>query len=542
VICFRVAASQEGCGAAEWEAAVSAALGPGYARLGSVAMRAIGLALWGRRSLAPRVRSLKASSVATGVGGVVGNKGGVALSLSLERARLLFVGAHFAAHDGRVARRNADFHAIRSGLFARGAALQPAPRTPAPGSSPAPPTPTGLQAVGGVFRVGSALNLAGGAPTPPGSPSGRRPGWPFAAWDRDVGTGAGGDSSSSSSNGSAGKDGDRGGGGGGSGGSSSGHGSPGPPPQEQQPQHLLGGWKGLVCGGGGGGGGGGEGGSRGVGVGLLVGWRRGVRVAPLPLGDASRDDPPMAVEPRAASCPPGTLSPAAGLPLVAPTAGRTLGLGGWGLEGAAGAHPADGLPFRRVATATALATGRVAGTSCPGSPAASRRPSFLFPGRPSSPAAPPGLDATEQHDAVFWLGVRAASELRGREMGCLDGRCRREGNPPTQAQACLSRGLVSLIGVALHQQSLTLPQRLLWIPSCPRYTSPQDLNYRINGGRRVVAFLLRTGPVFREVLHANDQLAIARKGGAVFEVRAGRGAGVGWPTQGAQLRRIIRPI
>jgi hypothetical protein len=80
---------------------VGDALGPRYCRLGSVSLRAISLSLWGRRSLRRHVRRLRASSVATGIGGVVGNKGGVALSLQLGELSLLFVGAHFAAHDGQ---------------------------------------------------------------------------------------------------------------------------------------------------------------------------------------------------------------------------------------------------------------------------------------------------------------------------------------------------------------------------------------------------------------------------------------------------------
>ena len=44
----------------------------------------------------------------------------------------------------------------------------------------------------------------------------------------------------------------------------------------------------------------------------------------------------------------------------------------------------------------------------------------------------------------------------------------------------------------------------------------QDLNYRINGGRRVVAWLLLKAPRLAEVLRANDQLALQRARGAAF--------------------------
>ncbi len=59
--------------------------------------------------------------VPAGIGNVLGNKGGAALSFTLGEARLLFVCAHFAAHDDKVERRNADYHRIRTGLFSSAA-------------------------------------------------------------------------------------------------------------------------------------------------------------------------------------------------------------------------------------------------------------------------------------------------------------------------------------------------------------------------------------------------------------------------------------
>jgi hypothetical protein len=44
-------------------------------------------------------------------------QGAVALSVQLLDYRLLFIGSHFAAHDNKVERRNADFTRIKTGLF-----------------------------------------------------------------------------------------------------------------------------------------------------------------------------------------------------------------------------------------------------------------------------------------------------------------------------------------------------------------------------------------------------------------------------------------
>lgn len=55
--------------------------------------------------------------VHTGVGNMLGNKGGVAIAFKFDDTRLLFVTAHFAAHEKMLAQRNADFHRINKFLF-----------------------------------------------------------------------------------------------------------------------------------------------------------------------------------------------------------------------------------------------------------------------------------------------------------------------------------------------------------------------------------------------------------------------------------------
>ena len=53
-----------------------------------------------------------------GVGNVLGNKGGVGVALTyMNHTRLLFVNAHFAAHDHKVAQRQADYLRIKASLF-----------------------------------------------------------------------------------------------------------------------------------------------------------------------------------------------------------------------------------------------------------------------------------------------------------------------------------------------------------------------------------------------------------------------------------------
>ena len=54
--------------------------------------------------------------VATGVGGVMGNKGGVGISFKLYETSLCFVGSHLAAHQNKIENRNDDYLTIVKGL------------------------------------------------------------------------------------------------------------------------------------------------------------------------------------------------------------------------------------------------------------------------------------------------------------------------------------------------------------------------------------------------------------------------------------------
>ena len=54
-----------------------------------------------------------------GIGNVLGNKGAVAAALTIRSTRLLFICAHFAAHEKQIQQRNAEAARIRAGLFLR---------------------------------------------------------------------------------------------------------------------------------------------------------------------------------------------------------------------------------------------------------------------------------------------------------------------------------------------------------------------------------------------------------------------------------------
>ncbi|CDZ98260.1 Inositol-1,4,5-triphosphate 5-phosphatase (synaptojanin), INP51/INP52/INP53 family [Phaffia rhodozyma] len=69
-----------------------------------------------KSSLAGSVRRVEGATKKTGLRGMSGNKGGVAIRMDIFDSSFCFVTAHFAAGHSNVAERNADFWTIHSGL------------------------------------------------------------------------------------------------------------------------------------------------------------------------------------------------------------------------------------------------------------------------------------------------------------------------------------------------------------------------------------------------------------------------------------------
>ena len=101
---------------AKWMASLQTALGGGYVCIGSQTLVAIHLAIFVKVHLLSAISGVQQAHVATGLAGTLGNKGGVAIALNVAKTSMLFVNAHFAAHQKNVAHRNADFHRIDSQL------------------------------------------------------------------------------------------------------------------------------------------------------------------------------------------------------------------------------------------------------------------------------------------------------------------------------------------------------------------------------------------------------------------------------------------
>ncbi|KAL5525973.1 hypothetical protein ACEPAG_7311 [Sanghuangporus baumii] len=91
-------------------------VGP-YELLAKERLMGIYMAVFIYRDLKPLVRGISRSSVSTGIiGGRLGNKGGVGISINIDGTTLLFVNAHLAAHEDRTMTRVANFQKIKTEL------------------------------------------------------------------------------------------------------------------------------------------------------------------------------------------------------------------------------------------------------------------------------------------------------------------------------------------------------------------------------------------------------------------------------------------
>ncbi|KAA1124794.1 inositol polyphosphate 5-phosphatase [Puccinia graminis f. sp. tritici] len=92
-----------------------------YAIIRSDQLVGAALIILAKTELVPAVRSVEAKTKKTGLKGIAGNKGAVAIRLDIHDSSFCFVTAHFAAGLSNVEERNHDYETIEDGLkFLRG--------------------------------------------------------------------------------------------------------------------------------------------------------------------------------------------------------------------------------------------------------------------------------------------------------------------------------------------------------------------------------------------------------------------------------------
>lgn len=112
-----------------WEAAVLAALNRGggqrFITLRYELLFATSVLIVVREDMLPHVRNVDAASKKTGLRGMSGNKGGVAVRMEVFETDVCIVGVHLAAGTTNVEERNNDYQSIVSGIqFPRGRTIE----------------------------------------------------------------------------------------------------------------------------------------------------------------------------------------------------------------------------------------------------------------------------------------------------------------------------------------------------------------------------------------------------------------------------------
>eukprot|EP00760_Papus_ankaliazontas_P021545 PhM_4_TR18709/c0_g2_i1/m.7856 len=108
-----VVSSQESCAKAAWISAIAESLADtDFVLLHECSCWDIHLFCLARRCVLSRISHVESKTEATGIGHVLGNKGGVCISLRFDDTSLAFFGAHFAAHLENTSDRNSNFTEI----------------------------------------------------------------------------------------------------------------------------------------------------------------------------------------------------------------------------------------------------------------------------------------------------------------------------------------------------------------------------------------------------------------------------------------------
>ena len=94
-----------------WEMMISRRLGAAWGMCRMITLWEMRLVVFARKEhivgeSAP-IRGVQSARSATGIGGVMGNKGGLVISMQFGQTSLCFVSAHLAAHSHKLAARNA---------------------------------------------------------------------------------------------------------------------------------------------------------------------------------------------------------------------------------------------------------------------------------------------------------------------------------------------------------------------------------------------------------------------------------------------------
>lgn len=99
-----------------WETHLSSELGNDYVLVKSVSMNALHLVIFAHRIIEKYITAVSTDYKATGIVNVVGNKGGVGVSIDVGEKSFLFINSHFASGQTNDPKRNSDYKKISQSL------------------------------------------------------------------------------------------------------------------------------------------------------------------------------------------------------------------------------------------------------------------------------------------------------------------------------------------------------------------------------------------------------------------------------------------
>lgn len=117
-----------------WEAAIDKVFTEPYIKIASEHLVGILLCIYIRPTYLGKFNNVEKGIVPTGLMGVGGNKGGVAIRFRLFNSTLCFICSHLAAHQNAVQARNNDYHKICNNL--RFSSISSSSANPDPTSKP----------------------------------------------------------------------------------------------------------------------------------------------------------------------------------------------------------------------------------------------------------------------------------------------------------------------------------------------------------------------------------------------------------------------
>lgn len=99
---------------------INSGTGYQYVVLRSINLVALAMFVFVRSDHIENVTRVEIATKKTGLGGLTGNKGGIAIRLNYFDTSMVFVTAHFAAGQSNVDDRNRDYNTLHDGLVFRG--------------------------------------------------------------------------------------------------------------------------------------------------------------------------------------------------------------------------------------------------------------------------------------------------------------------------------------------------------------------------------------------------------------------------------------